>query len=154
MRVYVQPGDETSASAWNSIHKTCLHIDAHNVEHVGDNGESACRVGSCKVRGTERGENIQFNFETAPAQSTNTKASLQAYPCWRLELIHCLEAQGGERTAGKEGEGGDRESDTELSREKRWGDIGRKTREEWRKYTAAVSLPWRREREFNTTGAT
>lgn len=77
----MQPVEETSVSARSSIHKTCLHIDAHNVEHVGDNGESAGRVGSCKVRGTERGENIQFNFETAPAQSTNTKASLQAYPC-------------------------------------------------------------------------
>lgn len=59
---------------------------AHNVEHCGEEtreimGESRSRVGSWKVRGTERGENIQFNFETAPAQSTNTKASLQADPC-------------------------------------------------------------------------
>lgn len=51
------------------------------VRHVGDNGESTGRVGSWKVKGAEQRENIQFNFETAPAQSTNTKASLQPYPC-------------------------------------------------------------------------
>lgn len=48
---------------------------------AGDNRENLNRVGSRKVRGTERRENIQFNFETVPAQSTNTKASLQADPC-------------------------------------------------------------------------
>lgn len=73
----------------------------------GDNGESPSRVGSWKVRGTERGENIQFNFETAPAQSTNTKASLQADPRWRLELIHRLQARG-ERTAWEGRRGGAR----------------------------------------------
>ena len=30
-------------------------------------------LGTGKLKGTEQGENIQFNFQTAPAQSTNTK---------------------------------------------------------------------------------
>lgn len=116
---------------WGRLHALRKH--AHILRHtmwsivarnVGDNGESTGRVGSWKGRGTERGENIQFNFETAPAQSTNTKASLQADPCWRLELIHRLQARG-ERTAGREGGGKRGGSNNEIGGEKRWGDIGR-----------------------------
>lgn len=127
----IQPGEGTLLCAWETLHTFTKHvcISMHTMwrivaRNVGDNGESTGRVGSWKVRGTERGENIQFNFETAPAQSTNTKASLQPYPCWRLELI---QARGGERTAGRKGGGGDRGSNKEISREKRWSDIGRKT---------------------------
>lgn len=122
------------------------------VRHVGDNGESTGRVGSWKVKGAEQRENIQFNFETASAQSTNTKASLQPYPCWRLELIHCLQARAGGRENGgrRKGRGGDKGSNKEISREKMWVDAGKKTKkkkekeENWRKYPAAVSLLWRR----------
>ena len=84
----MQPGEGTWTCAWECLHAFKKHarILRHTMwsivgRNTGDNGESMGRVGSWKVRGTERGENIQFNFETAPAQSTNTKASLQADPC-------------------------------------------------------------------------
>lgn len=83
------------------LRHTMWSIVTRNAE---DNGETLNRVGSRNIRGTERGENIQFNFETVPAQSTNTKASLQADPCWRLELIHHLQAQGEKTAWGKVGE--------------------------------------------------
>lgn len=84
----MQPGTGTWTCAWDHLHAFKKHacILKHTMwsivaRNVRNNGESPSRVGSRKVRGTERGENIQFNFETAPAQSTNTKASLLADPC-------------------------------------------------------------------------
>ena len=84
----MQPGAGTWTRAWEHLHAFKKHerVLRHTMwsiaaRNVGDNGESQSRVGSWKVRGTERGENIQFNFEAVPAQSTNTKASLQADPC-------------------------------------------------------------------------
>lgn len=96
----MKPGDGTWTCAWERLHAFKKHacILRHTMWSIvtsiaGDNGESPNHVGSRKVRGTERGENIQFNFETVPAHSTNTKASLQEDPRRRLELIHHLQAQ-------------------------------------------------------------
>lgn len=84
----MQPGEGTWTCAWECLHafKKHGHILRHTTWSIvardaGDNGKSMGHVGSWKVRGTEREENIQFNFQTASAQSTNTKASLQADPC-------------------------------------------------------------------------
>lgn len=88
----MQPGEGTWTCAWDALacaqkekkHACRLRQTMRSivVRNVGDNGEGTGRVGSWKVRRrSERGENIQFNFQTVPAQSTNTKASLQADPC-------------------------------------------------------------------------
>lgn len=122
----MQSGAGTWKCAWKHFHAFKKHvcvlrctmwsIVARNAQ---DNRESLSRVGSRKVRGTEWGENIQFNFETASAQSTNTKASLQADPCWRLQLIHTLQSRG-ERTSGRKVQGVGRRHGDHQVKEVRW----------------------------------
>lgn len=156
----MQPGEETWTYAWERLHALKKHVRLlrHTMRSIvarnaWDNGESTGCVGSWKVRRTEQGENIQFNFETAPAQSTNTKDSLQADPCWRLELIHRLQARG-DRTAGREGGGGDTGSNKEIGGEKSWGDIGRGKKGENEGKTQQPFVCSEGEREFNTNSST
>lgn len=128
------------SSLWNQVQKlgsvpgvfACVHEKHARVlmgtmwsivaTNARDNRQSLSHVGSRKVRGTEWGENIQSNFVTASAQSTNTKASLQADPCWRLELIHSLHSRGERRQGGKVRRGWTKWQDHQ-GKELRWNQV-------------------------------